>query len=117
PPEDLKTLASECSNIGTWPVMVGEEGDRDTMLSSPIILYDYPRIAPESPGSLFDGTEIDEILSLRILTMTDQEKHEMRQSDERARQMLERTENMPQEQFMKLHGALRGLHPMSGGVR
>jgi hypothetical protein len=79
------------------------------MLSSPIILYDYPQIAPESPGSLFDGTEIDEILSLRILTMTDDEKQEMRQSDDRTRQILERTENMPPEQFMKLHGVLRGL--------
>jgi hypothetical protein len=79
------------------------------MLSSPIILYDYPQIAPESPGSLFDGTEIDEILSLRILTMTDSEKQEMRQSDGRAREILERTESMSPEQFMKLHGVLRGL--------
>ncbi len=111
PPENLKGHAAECKNVGTWPVLVGEEGDRDTMLSSPIILYDYPQIAPESPGGLFDGTEIDEILSLRILTMTDEEKREMRQSDERARQILERTENMPPEQFMKLHGVLRGLQP------
>ena len=109
--KSLKSLAAECNNIGTWPVLVGDEGERDTMLSSPIILYDYPQIAPESPGSLFDGTEIDEILSLRILTLTDEEKQEMRQSDERAREMLERTENMPPEQFMKLHGALRGLQP------
>ena len=113
PPEDLRSLAAECSNVGTWPVLVGDEGDRNTVLSSPIILYDYPQIAPESPGSLFDGTEIDEILSLRILTMTDEEKHEMRQSDQRAREILERTESMPPEQFMKLHGALRGLHPVS----
>lgn len=113
PLETLKSLAAGCRNVGTWPVLVGDEGDRDTMLSSPIILYDYPQIAPESPGSLFDGTEIDEILSLRILTMTDQEKQEMRQSDERAREILERTENMPPEQFMKLHGALRGLHPVT----
>ena len=41
--------------------------------------------------------------------MTEEEKREMRQSDQRARQILERTENMPPEQFMKLHGALRGL--------
>lgn len=113
PPKDLLSLAAGCRNIGTWPVLVGDEGDRDTMLSSPIILYDYPQIAPESPGSLFDGTEIDEILSLRILTMTDEEKHEMRQSDQRAREILERTESMPPEQFMKLHGVLRGLHPVS----
>jgi hydrogenase maturation protease len=109
PPESLKRRAAECSNLGTWPVLVGEEGKWDTMLSSPIILYDYPQIAPESPGSLFDGTEIDEILSLRILTLTDEEKHEVRHSDQRARQILERTENMPPEQFIKLHGALRGL--------
>ena len=81
------------------------------MLSSPIILYDYPQIAPESPGDLFDGAEIDEILSLRILTLTDEEKSAMRRSDERARRILERTETLPPEHFMKLHGALRGLHP------
>ena len=113
PPDELKDLATKCSNVGTWPVLVGEEGERHTMLSSPIILYDYPQIAPESPGGLFDGTEIDEILSLRILTMTEEEKREMRQSDERTRQILERTESMPPEQFMKLHGALRGLHPVT----
>jgi hypothetical protein len=117
PPESLKGVAAECQNIGTWPVLVGEEDDRSTMLSSPIILYDYPQIAPESPGALFDGTEIDEILSLRILTLTDDEKQEMRQSDDRARQMLERTENMPPEQFMKLHGALRGLRPSSSDTQ
>jgi hypothetical protein len=112
PPQELQMLVGECSNVGTWPVLVGDAADPSTVLSSPIILYDYPQIAPESPGSLFDGTEIDEILSLRILTMTDEEKHEMRQSDERARHILERTENMPPEQFMKLHGALRGLQPV-----
>ncbi|MGC2545399.1 MAG: hypothetical protein WA426_06100, partial [Silvibacterium sp.] len=117
PPENLRSLVAECNNLGTWPVLVGEEGERNTMLSSPIILYDYPQIAPESPGSLFDGTEIDEILSLRILTMTEEEKQEMRQSDQRARQILERTESMPPEQFMKLHGALRGLHPLNKEAR
>jgi hydrogenase maturation protease len=111
PPDALRTLVEDCHNQGTFPVLVGEEGRRDAMLASPIILYDYPQIAPESAGDLFDGTEIDEILSLRIMTMTDEEKSEMRQSDERARQMLERTETMPMEQLMKLHGVLRGLRP------
>jgi hydrogenase maturation protease len=82
------------------------------MLASPIILYDYPQIAPESAGDLFDGTEIDEILSLRIMTLTEDEKREIRQSDDRARQILERTDAMPAEQFMKLHGAMRGLRPL-----
>ena len=92
-------------------MLVGASGERDVMLSSPIILYDYPQLAPESPGDLFDGTEIDEILSLRILTLTDDEKREIRETDERARLILERTESLPEEQFLKLHGVLRGLRP------
>jgi hypothetical protein len=112
-PPELREFAAECRNVGTWPVLVGEDGKRDAMLSSPIILYDYPQIAPESAGNLFDGTEIDEILALRILTLTAEEKREMRQGDERARQILERTESLPAEQFLKLHGTLRGLRPTS----
>ena len=117
PPASLQSIAAECRNQGVFPVLVGEEGQHDTVLASPIILYDYPQIAPESAGDLFDGTEIDEILSLRILTMTEEEKNEMRQSDERARQLLERTETMPEEQFMKLHGVLRGLRPLKEDAR
>jgi hypothetical protein len=112
PPKHLKDVAGSCQNVGIWPVLVGAEGERDTMLASPIILYDYPQIAPESQGDFFDGAEIDEILALRILTMTDAEKHEMRHSDERARKMLERTENLPMEHLMKLHGTLRELRPL-----
>ncbi len=95
--------------MGTWPVLAGHEGQRDIVLSAPIILYDYPQIAPESAGDLFDGTEIDEILALRILTLTDDEKSEVRNGDGRARRILERTEMLPPEHFQKLHGALRGL--------
>jgi hypothetical protein len=111
PPVELKEIVAGCNNVGTWPVLAGDERQRDCMLSSPIILYDYPQIAPESPGDLFDGTEIDEILALRILTLTEDEKQEMRRSDDRSRQILERTEAMPAEHFMKLHGVLRGLRP------
>ena len=109
PPEEARAAAAACENVGTWPVLVGEEGERDCMLSSPIILYDYPQIAPESAGDLFDGTEIDEILTLRILTLTDDEKRQMRGVDERARRILERSENIAPEDFMRLHGAVRSL--------
>jgi hypothetical protein len=111
PSDEMREVAASCQQIGTWPVLVGEEGAQDTLLSSPIILYDYPQIAPESAGDLFDGTEIDEILSLRIMTLTDEEKREMSQSDDRARLMLERTETLPMEQLMKLHGVLRNVRP------
>jgi hypothetical protein len=112
PPPHLQELAAQCQNVGAWPVLVGETDQRDTLLASPIILYDYPQIAPESVGDLFDGTEIDEILSLRIMTLTDEEKREIRRSDDRARQILDRTEAIPAEQFMKLHGAVRGMRPL-----
>jgi hydrogenase maturation protease len=112
PPAELQGIVADCQNVGAWPVLVGEPGHRDTLLASPIILYDYPQIAPESAGDLFDGTEIDEILSLRIMTLTDEEKREIRDSDDRAREILDRTESMPVEQFMKLHGAVRGLRPL-----
>lgn len=115
PPEALKDAVKQCQNSHTWPVLIGDEGDTDAMLSSPIILYDYPQIAPESPGPLFDGTEIDEILLLRILTLTDEEKEEMRQGDERAREILERTESMTPDDFMKLHGVIRGLRAVDEG--
>jgi len=81
------------------------------MVSSPIILYDYPKIAPESPGDLFDAGEIDEILTLRIMTMTDEEKKEMRLVDEQARHILERTESLPAEHLLKLHGTMREVSP------
>jgi hypothetical protein len=115
PPTGFEDSVAQCHNLGTWPVLATESAD--AMLSSPIILYDHPQIAPESAGNLFDSTEIDEILSLRILTLTEEEKREMRQSDDRTRGILERTENMPEEQFMKLHGILRGLKPWKGEIQ
>jgi hypothetical protein len=115
PPEELKDIAQGCKNVRTWPVLVGNEGEYDTMLSSPIILYDYPQIAPESPGALFDGTEIDEILMLRIMTLSDEEKEQIKQGDEHARQILERTESISPEQFMKLHGVIRSMKPSVEG--
>ncbi len=110
PPPAYVQASKTCSNIGTWPVLVGEKekGRPGAMLSSPIILYDYPEIAPESPGEFFDGTEIDEILTLRVLTMTDQEKWEMSQGDEQARQILHRTEALSEEAFWQMHGTIRG---------
>jgi hypothetical protein len=107
PPAELKDAAANCNNQGTWPVLAGEPGEKDILLSSPIILYDYPQVAPESPGDLFDSTEIDEILTLRILAMTDEEKREMAAADERGRALLERTEALTAADMARLHGTLR----------
>ncbi|HTQ81361.1 MAG TPA: hypothetical protein VMM92_15285, partial [Thermoanaerobaculia bacterium] len=111
PPEAARQAAAGCANLRTWPVLVGPEESRDLVLSSPIILYDYPAVAPESQGDLCDATEIDEILTLRIMTLTDEEKREARGTDPRARRIVERADSLPEEIFARLHGAVRSLRP------
>ncbi|HEX3660530.1 MAG TPA: hypothetical protein VHU89_03825 [Acidobacteriaceae bacterium] len=112
PPADLASDAAACANRGIFPVLAG---DAAHMLASPIILYDNPQVAPESAGDFFDGTEMDEMLALRVLTLTDEEKAEMRQGDRHAAAILQRTETLPAEQLLKLHGVVRGLRPVVAG--
>jgi hypothetical protein len=114
PPAALREAAGACSNQGTWPVLVGAPGERGTLLSSPIILEDHPRIAPESPGDLFDGGEIDQMLTLNILSMTDEERADMRDCDPRAREILERTEALSPAVIMRLNGAVREFGVVRG---
>jgi hypothetical protein len=113
PPEWAKPYAEACQNLHTWPVLIGDEGRRDAMLSSPIILYDHPTIAPESPGDLFDATEIDEILTLRTMALTDDEKREARATDPRAAAIIDRVDTMPPELLERLHGAVRYLRDVT----
>jgi hypothetical protein len=109
PGQAYRESAAACCNIGVFPVLAGDDPDRSRMLCSPIILYDYPQIAPESAGDFFDGTEMDEMLTLRVLTLTDAEKEEMRIGDPRARKILERTEALTPDAMLKAHGIVRGL--------
>ncbi|MFD8614818.1 hypothetical protein [Streptomyces sp. NPDC059631] len=129
PPEELRLHARECRNAFTFPVLGGEPptagrpspdvagtgaGDGSTagaVLSAPIILSDHPQVAPESPGDLHDAAEIDEILTLRTLLLTDEEKREARATDPRAARILDRVETMPPEILTRLHGAIRSLDP------
>ena len=112
PPEAARAAAAACGNDGTFPVLIGPEGRRDLMLSSPIILYDHPAVAPESGGDFCDATEIDEILALRVLTLTDDEKAEARGTDRRAAAIVDRCDDMPPEVWARLHGAVRSLEPV-----
>ncbi len=117
PPEDSKEAVAACKNIGTWPVLVGSDGAHDALLSSPVLLYDYPEIAKESPGDLFDATEIDEILTLRILTLAQAEQDEIRRTDPRAAALLDRTLALSDEDRSRLHGALRAKRHWGTGDR
>jgi len=107
PPDGAEAVVAARQNLHTWPVLIGDRSERRLMLSSPIVLYDYPAVAPESPGDLCDAAEIDEILSLRILTMTDDEKREARATDPRARAILDRVEAMSPDTLGALHGTVR----------
>jgi hydrogenase maturation protease len=114
PAEAYRASVAACSHVGVFPVLVGEEPERSMMLCSPIILYDYPKVAPESAGDYFDGTEMDEMLTLRVLTLTDSEKQEMQNGDPRARRILERTEALTHDAMLKAHGVIRGLRDIRG---
>jgi hypothetical protein len=108
PPPAARDAVAACHSDGTFPVLIGGNG---VVLSSPIILYDQPEVAPESPGDLYDATEIDEILALRVLTLTEDEKSEARGTDPRAAAIIDRCDDMPPEMWERLHGAVRTLHP------
>ncbi|MFK4150047.1 hypothetical protein [Streptomyces sp. NPDC004065] len=128
PPAELAENVRECRNAFTFPVLGGDPaaggsgtraitgtgesaGTGEMMLSSPIILPDHPQVAPESPGDLHDAAEIDEILTLRTMLLTDEEKREARATDPRAAEILDRVDTMPDEILARLHGAIRSLSP------
>ena len=107
PSAEATSPAARCHQERCFPVLAGRPGSTDVVLGSPIILYDYPEIAAESAGALFDSTEIDEILTLRVMTMTESEKAEARATDPRAAEIIDRCDAMPAETLQQLHGALR----------
>jgi len=111
PPQWAAGEVAGCENVGTWPVLAGPADCRDLMLCSPVILYDHPEVAPESAGDLFDATEIDEILTLRTLALTDAERQEARATDQRAADLIDRLDGLPPEMLERMHGAIRYLGP------
>jgi len=116
PPEWASPEVAACQNTGCWPVLAGPEGSRQVMLASPIILPDHPQIARESAGELFDGTEIDEILTLRTLALSDEEKAAARATDPRAAALIDRVDAMDAPTMEQLHGTIRAItgQPITG---
>jgi hypothetical protein len=109
PPDEASVVAAaQCRNQRCWPVLASP--DDDLVMVSPIILYDHPELAPESDGELFDATEIDEILTLRVMTMTDEEKAEARATDPKAAAIIDRCDAMSDDTLTSLHGRLRNPH-------
>jgi hypothetical protein len=110
PPDRAAGAAARCRQHRCFPVLAGVPGNLDLLLISPIILYDYPQVAEQSAGALYDATEIDEILTLRVMTMTDEEKAAARATDPRAAQIVDRCDAMSPEAMQRLHGVLRDPH-------
>jgi hypothetical protein len=111
PPDDASLAVKACHSDGSYPVLIGDE---DVVLASPIILYDHPEVAPQSPGDLYDSLEIDEILALRVMTLTDEEKSEARGTDARAAAIIDRCDHMSAETLSQLHGQMRPVAPRNG---
>jgi hypothetical protein len=112
PPDSAADAVARCRQHRCFPVLAGRPGETDVMLASPIILYDHPEIAEQSEGALYDSTEIDEILTLRVMTMTDEEKAQARATDPLAAKIIDRCDSMSPEAMMNLHGVLRDPHAL-----
>ena len=104
PPENFKSLISKNKNIGTWPILIEESNT--TMLSSPIILYDYPKINAQSKLDMFDSLEIEEMLILHLSAMSEEEKNHLAKSDEKMKAMLEKARQVTPEELLNLHGVM-----------
>jgi hypothetical protein len=103
PPEHAREAAAHLLNVHTHPVLAGEPGTTDLVLCAPVILYDHPQIAPESPGDSFDASEINELVAMRTRTLTPDEKARARATDPRAAEVVDRADRLGDAQLRELH--------------
>ena len=113
PPQWAKGFVAACDNDGVFPVLAGPDDQAGVVLSSPIILYDHAQLAPQSETAFFDALEIDELLSLRTMTLSEEEKREVRGTDPRAAALLDEVDHMPDELWDRLHGSVQYLDAMT----
>jgi hypothetical protein len=99
-------------NVNTYPVLATPADD--VVLGAAIVLPDHPRIAPESRGDLFDGTEIEEALLLHVQALSDGEREEIAQQDPTMRAMIERAAAATPDDLMRLHGRVTMRDPRDG---
>jgi hypothetical protein len=89
-------------SVNTWPVLATDD-DR-TVLGAAVVLPDHPQLAPESRGSLFDGTEIEEALLLHVHSLSDAERAEIERGDPAVQAMVERAAAATPDDLLRLHG-------------
>ncbi|XRQ05277.1 hypothetical protein ACN3XK_53290 [Actinomadura welshii] len=104
PPARLAGAAAACASDGLWPVLAGAPGSHDTLLAAPVVLYDWPQVAPESPGERPGGTEADRLLLLSVLSLSEEERREMAATDPRAAEILARCASLASGEPPAPHG-------------
>ncbi len=112
PPPEAASMVEQCTNTRLWPVLVGH----DVVLACPIILYDHPEVAPESVGEWGDALEIEELLTLRVMTLTPEEQREAAATDPFARAVLDQAtpDVLPSLHGRIVVGSNVRLHPRPG---
>jgi hypothetical protein len=104
PPEKYRAAVEACGNSGLWQIMIDRENT--SILFSPIIVHDYPKIHPRSKTDLFDSTEIQEALMLHLAVMSGEEKNRIAESDEKLRAMLNKAAEATPDDIIALHGGM-----------
>lgn len=118
PPLEAEPYAALCEGQGLWCAVMGSDRARpDTALAAPLILPDFAQVAPESCTDLGDSTEIDEILALRIRTLSEAEQREARATDPWVRELLDRVEALDEQQLLRLHGTRSDQYRELRGAR
>lgn len=100
----LSPLDSGCESTNTYPVLATSADD--VVLGAAIVLPDHPRLAPESRGSLFDATEIEEALLLHVQTLSGAERAAIAAGDPTVATMVEQAASATQEEILRLHGLM-----------
>ena len=108
----VSPLDAGLRSVNTYPVLATAADD--VVLGTTIVLPDHPQIAPESHGSLFDSTEIEEALLLHVQALSDAERAEIAAADPKVREMIVRAETASPDEILALHGRLTMRDPREG---
>jgi hypothetical protein len=103
------------ASVNTWPVLA-TPGD-DVVLGAAIVLPDHPRIAPQSRGSLYDATEIEEALLLHVHALSEGERQAINEGDPAVREMVARAAAATPDDILRLHGVMQPVEEPPGEER
>jgi hypothetical protein len=107
----ISPLDRAYDSVNTFPVLATPQDD--AIIGAAIVLPEHPQIAPESRGSLFDSTEIEEALLLHVQALSDAERAEIEQHDPTVSQMIARAAAATPADIAALHGRVTVRDPQT----